>query len=197
MKRRPHCGYDLRQSEPTEIPIAMNAMPALPWWQDLTPRRIAELADADAVALLPLAAIEQHGEHLPLSTDLDIALGLLEAALPKLRPGLPWCVLPPFAVGCSLEHGGFAGTLALGAPTALASVVEIGACVARAGLRRLVMFTPTVATRRWWTSPRSSCGRRIACWWCAPTPSVFLPRRARCRRRNCATASTAGRWRPR
>ncbi|HRO35539.1 creatininase family protein [Thauera sp.] len=140
MKRRPHCGYDLRQSEPTEIPIAMNAMPALPWWQDLTPRRIAELADADAVALLPLAAIEQHGEHLPLSTDLDIALGLLEAALPKLRPGLPWCVLPPFAVGCSLEHGGFAGTLALGAPTALASVVEIGACVARAGLRRLVMF---------------------------------------------------------
>ena len=118
----------------------MNAKPALPWWQDLTPSRIAGLARADAVALLPLAAIEQHGEHLPLSTDLDIALGLLEAAVPKLRAGLPLCVLPPVAVGCSLEHTGFAGTLALDAKTALASVVEIGACVARAGLRRLVLF---------------------------------------------------------
>ncbi|MBV2263961.1 MAG: creatininase family protein [Thauera sp.] len=118
----------------------MNATPALPWWQDLTPSRIAALARADAVALLPLAAIEQHGEHLPLSTDLDIALGLLAAAVPKLRPGLPLCVLPPFVPGCSLEHSAFAGTLALGARTALASLVEIGACVARAGLRRLVLF---------------------------------------------------------
>ena len=57
--------------------------------------------------MLPLAAIEQHGEHLPLSTDLDIALGLLEAAVPKLRAGLPLCVLPPVAVG----DGGFAGLL--------------------------------------------------------------------------------------
>ena len=118
----------------------MNLTPALPWWQDLTPSRIAALARADAVVLLPLAAIEQHGEHLPLSTDLDIALGLLEAAVPKLRPGLPLCVLPPFVPGCSLEHSGFAGTLALGASTALASLVEIGAGVARAGVRRLVLF---------------------------------------------------------
>lgn len=125
---------------PRETPIAMNLTHALPWWQDLTPSGIAALARADAVALLPLAAIEQHGEHLPLSTDLDIALGLLAAAVPKLRPGLPLCVLPPFVPGCSLEHSAFAGTLALGARTALASLVEIGACVARAGLRRLVLF---------------------------------------------------------
>ena len=77
----------------------MTAQPALPWWQELTPRQIARLADEDGVAILPLAAIEQHGEHLPLSTDLDIALGLLQAALPTLRPGLPVCVLPPLAVG--------------------------------------------------------------------------------------------------
>src|SRR5690606_41194865 len=53
-----------------------SAQPALPWWQELTPRQIARLADEDGVAILPLAAIEQHGEHLPLSTDLDIARGL-------------------------------------------------------------------------------------------------------------------------
>ena len=118
----------------------MTAPSALPWWQDLTPRQISQLAAADGVAVLPLAAIEQHGEHLPLSTDLDIALGLLEATLPKLRPGLPLCVLPPLAVGLSLEHCRFAGTLSLSPETALAALVELGDSVARAGFRRLVLF---------------------------------------------------------
>ncbi|CAH1749132.1 Creatininase [Thauera humireducens] len=114
--------------------------PAIPWWQDRTPREIAALAAADGVALLPLAAIEQHGEHLPLSTDLDIALGLIEAALPRVRAGLPVCVLPPLAVGLSLEHCAFAGTLSLSPETALAVIVELGERVAAAGFRRLVLF---------------------------------------------------------
>ncbi|TAH50542.1 MAG: creatininase family protein [Betaproteobacteria bacterium] len=113
---------------------------ALPWWQDLTPRQVARLAVEDAVAVLPLAAIEQHGEHLPLSTDLDIGLGLLRAAAPILRPDMPLCVLPPLAVGTSLEHSAFPGTLSLTPETALAAVVEVGNSVARAGIRRLVLF---------------------------------------------------------
>lgn len=118
----------------------MTPSPTLPWWQDLTPARIVALARADAVALLPLAAIEQHGEHLPLSTDLDIALGLVEAAVPQLRADVPLCVLPPLALGLSLEHAAFAGTLCLSAHSALAVLEDIGASVARAGIRRLVLF---------------------------------------------------------
>ena len=118
----------------------MNFDDALPWWQELTPRQIAGLAAGDAVAVLPLAAIEQHGEHLPLATDLDIALGLLRAARPELRPNLAWCVLPPLCVGLSLEHTAFSGTLSLTPETALASVVELGESVWRAGIRRLVLF---------------------------------------------------------
>jgi len=114
--------------------------PANPWWQDCTPQQIAAFAAADGVALLPLAAIEQHGEHLPLSTDLDIALGLVEAALPLVREAVPLCVLPPLTVGLSLEHGGFAGTLSLSPETALAVLVELGERVAAAGFRRLVLF---------------------------------------------------------
>lgn len=110
------------------------------WWQDCTPHEISALAAADGVALLPLAAIEQHGEHLPLSTDLDIALGLIEAALGKLRPALPVRVLPPFAVGMSLEHCAFPGTLSLRPETAIGALVELGERVAAAGLRRLIMF---------------------------------------------------------
>ncbi|MBS0551976.1 MAG: creatininase family protein, partial [Proteobacteria bacterium] len=104
----------------------MNFDDALPWWQALTPRQIGQLAADDAVAVLPLAAIEQHGEHLPLSTDLDIALGLLCAARSCLRASLAWCVLPPLCVGLSLEHTGFPGTLSLTPETALAGVVELG-----------------------------------------------------------------------
>lgn len=108
-------------------------------WQDQTPQGIAALAARDAVAVLPLAAIEQHGEHLPLSTDLDIAIGLIDAALVRLRPDLPVVVLPALSVGLSLEHGQFGGTLSLSPETALATLVELGDCVARAGLRRLVL----------------------------------------------------------
>lgn len=110
------------------------------WWADKAPQDIARIAAQGGVGVLPLAAIEQHGAHLPLSTDLDIALGLLQAALPRLRKGLPVCVLPPLAVGLSLEHSAFAGTLSLSPETALAVLGELGDGVARAGFRRLVLF---------------------------------------------------------
>ncbi len=109
-------------------------------WQDRTPAEVAAVAARDGVVVLPLAAIEQHGEHLPLSTDLDIATGLVEAALPQLAPGTPVLVLPALAVGLSLEHTAFAGTLSLSPETALANLVELGDSVARAGFRRLVLF---------------------------------------------------------
>ncbi|MBP6381891.1 MAG: creatininase family protein [Pseudomonadales bacterium] len=109
-------------------------------WQDHTPRSLAALAVSGAVAVWPLAAIEQHGEHLPLSTDLDIARGLTDAALGQLRGDVTVCVLPPLAIGMSREHAHFPGTLSLSAHTALAAMTEIGKGVAGAGFRRLVML---------------------------------------------------------
>ena len=61
--------------------IPMTASITLPWWQDLTPRQIGALAAAGGVAVLPLAAIEQHGEHLPLSTDLGTCCRLSRFAV--------------------------------------------------------------------------------------------------------------------
>lgn len=118
----------------------MDKIAAVSNWLDLTPQQIRRLAAEDAVAVLPLAAVEQHGEHLPLSTDLDIAEGLLRAALPQLDPQRRVCVLPALAVGLSLEHTAFAGTLSLSPECALTTVCELGDSVARAGLRRLVLF---------------------------------------------------------
>ncbi len=107
-------------------------------WQDLTSPEVQALAARDPVVVLPLAAIEQHGPHLPLSTDLDIGLGLLDAAAASLGDDVSVLVLPPLAIGTSMEHGAFAGTLSLEPETALAQIRELGAAVAAAGFRRLL-----------------------------------------------------------
>ncbi|MCK9261942.1 MAG: creatininase family protein [Azoarcus sp.] len=110
------------------------------FWQDLNPDEIRALAKQDAVALLPLAAIEQHGPHLPLSTDLDIGLALATTAFERLSQRVPACLLPPLSIGLSLEHRDYPGTLSLSPETALAVLTELGDSVARAGFRRLVIF---------------------------------------------------------
>ncbi|TVS11079.1 MAG: creatininase family protein [Wenzhouxiangella sp.] len=109
-------------------------------WQHLTSPELAELAGADALAVMALGAIEQHGPHLPLSTDLDIATGLQTAALARLDGGLNVVVLPPMALGASQEHAGFAGTLSLPPEQMSAQLISLGAGLARAGLRRLVLI---------------------------------------------------------
>lgn len=109
-------------------------------WQHLTAPELAGRVRADGVALLALGAIEQHGPHLPLSTDLDIACGLQAAALAHLDASLEVFVLPPLALGASDEHTGFAGTLSLSARQMEAQVMAIGEGLHRAGLRRLVVL---------------------------------------------------------
>lgn len=108
-------------------------------WQHLTSPELAELAGADALAVMVLGAIEQHGPHLPLSTDLDIATGLLERSLAQLDDTTDVFILPSLALGASDEHGGFVGTLSLSAGQMSRQLERIGAAVAAAGVRRLVL----------------------------------------------------------
>ncbi|WP_052384039.1 creatininase family protein [Litchfieldella xinjiangensis] len=109
-------------------------------WQDLTAPELARQVGPDSVAVMVLGAIEQHGEHLPLSTDLDIGEGLLDAALSYLEDDAPLWVLPPLAIGASPEHTSFAGTLSLPPEVAIATIEAIGDSLARAGVRRLVLL---------------------------------------------------------
>lgn len=108
-------------------------------WQHLTSPELAERAGPDALAVMVLGAIEQHGPHLPLSTDLDIATGLLAQALSQLDAGFEVFVLPSLALGASDEHAGFAGTLSLSAGQMSRQLRRIGAAVADIGIRRLVL----------------------------------------------------------
>ena len=108
-------------------------------WQSMTTSEAKRLGGSDPVVILPIAAIEQHGPHLPLSTDLDIGLGLLENAFRHLGSDFPAWVLPPQAIGSSAEHVSFPGTLSL-AESLLGGVLSaLGRAVARCGVRRLLI----------------------------------------------------------
>ena len=114
------------------------------FWAELSTRDFAEARTwglaAQTVAVLPVAAVEQHGPHLPLSVDATLLQGVLDAALPLLPADLPVLLLPPMSLGLSIEHRSYAGTLTLSPATLLALWTEVGECVARTGIKKLLIF---------------------------------------------------------
>ncbi|WP_334133683.1 creatininase family protein [Tepidimonas sp.] len=109
-------------------------------WVDLRWPDFAALDGARTVAILPVGTTEQHGPHLPLGVDMAIVEAVLAAAGPHVTADVPALVLPPLPVGLSPEHARFPGTLTLAPETALALWRDVGASVARAGVRKLVFF---------------------------------------------------------
>lgn len=110
------------------------------FWADLCTRDFARLDPARTIAVLPVAATEQHGPHLPLSVDTVLADGIVAASLPHLPADLSVLFLPTQAVGLSPEHARFPGTLTLKAETLLRLWTDIGESVAAAGVRKLLLF---------------------------------------------------------
>ncbi len=126
----------LRPSRPTLAPMA----PPSRYWADLATTDFAALDPATAVAVLPLGATEQHGPHLPLAVDQCLADGIVTRALAQLPAHACVLVLPTQQVGYSPEHAEFDGTLTLPIETVIATWVALGACVARTGVRKLLLF---------------------------------------------------------
>lgn len=114
------------------------------YWADLTALEFAQMQTsgeaARTIAVLPVAATEQHGPHLPLSVDTVLVDGILKAALPRLATDLNVLVLPTQAVGLSPEHARFPGTLTLKTETILRLWTDIGESVAAAGIGKLLIF---------------------------------------------------------
>jgi creatinine amidohydrolase len=110
-------------------------------WLDMTWQDVADAKTERWIAVLPLAAVEQHGPHLPLGVDSYIADAYLERAREMVPDDLPVTFLPIQRVGVSTEHLAFPGTLTVSAQTAIAAWTELGESVARAGVRKLVLVT--------------------------------------------------------
>lgn len=111
------------------------------WWGDWRAGELSGLDPEKLVAVLPVAAIEQHGPHLPLATDAAIMQGMLETAIPLFPADLDVRLLPVQAVGKSNEHIRSPGTLTINARTLIDAWTELGASLARAGVRKLVVLT--------------------------------------------------------
>jgi creatinine amidohydrolase len=112
-------------------------------WMEMTWQEIVEAGAATGrwIAVLPLAAVEQHGPHLPLGVDTFIAEAYLARVRKILPDQLPVTFLPVQRIGVSVEHHAYPGTLSLSATTAIAAWTELGESLARAGLRKLVLVT--------------------------------------------------------
>jgi creatinine amidohydrolase len=125
-----------------------SAQPSLsPYWSELTTQDFARIDKARAIAVLPLAATEQHGPHLSLSVDTDIVNGVVAASLGPLQTlqanaesPLPVFFLPTQSVGLSPEHAAFAGTLTLKPETLIRLWTDIAESVKAAGFHKLVLL---------------------------------------------------------
>jgi creatinine amidohydrolase len=105
-------------------------------WPDVTKQDAARW-----IAVLPLAATEQHGPHLPLRTDVLIAEAYLARVRELLPDNIPATFLPVEEIGISTEHTDYPGTRTLSAEAALKTWRAIGESVVRAGIKKLVMVS--------------------------------------------------------
>ena len=110
-------------------------------WGDIDWARFAKADAAQWIAVLPLAATEQHGPHLPFVTDVAIAEAYLERVRGLLPDAVPVTFLPIQPVGISTEHIDFPGTLTLAPDVAIKSWIALGKSIAEAGIRKLVIVT--------------------------------------------------------
>jgi len=92
------------------------------------------------IAILPTAAIEQHGPHLPVGVDSFINQGLCDLLAERCPEDLDIRFLPVQCVGKSNEHLWAAGTITLTAETAMKAWTEIGLSLARAGVRKMIIL---------------------------------------------------------
>ena len=106
-------------------------------WDQLTSPEIDAL-DRSIPVILPVAAIEQHGLHLPLATDRMI----VEYFCQQLDKDIPdrILILPTMSVGCSEHHMDFTGSLTLQHDTFLRQAEDILGSVAKHGFKNLIIY---------------------------------------------------------
>jgi creatinine amidohydrolase len=106
-------------------------------WEELTREEVARVAP-QAVAVLPVAAIEQHGPHLATVTDTAIVGALLDRALPQCQAEV--LRAPTLCYGASDHHLPFGGTLSLTTATLGAVLADLLRSLALAGCRRILLL---------------------------------------------------------
>jgi creatinine amidohydrolase len=109
------------------------------WLSDLTHEEVAARLDGPRVAILPMAATEQHGPHLPLDVDTRLTSAICERAAQAVAGEVGVVIAPTLLFGISEHHMRFAGTLTLSPETFIAAACDLGTSLIRHGFDRLVL----------------------------------------------------------
>lgn len=110
------------------------------FWENIISKDLDALDRGKSVVLLPIAAIEQHGPHLPVGTDTLILRGLLQAfQKEKTYDGENVLIAPQLCIGKSNEHMGFCGTLTLTAKTLYDALDEIVSAIVQSGFKKIIL----------------------------------------------------------
>ena len=107
------------------------------YWDQLTSPQVAAL-DKSIPVILPVAATEQHGPHLPLATDRMIGEHFCRLLDQQISKGV--LILPTISVGCSEHHTAFAGSLSVQHATFLQQMTDIADCVLKYGFKNLLVL---------------------------------------------------------
>lgn len=108
------------------------------WWTDFAAREFDNLDPDKTIAILPIAAVEQHGPHLPVGTDTIINQSMMNLLAERVPADLDIRILPVQAVGKSNEHIWAKGTITHKATNLIDAWTQIGLEVARAGVKKIV-----------------------------------------------------------
>ena len=108
------------------------------WWTDFAAREFDGLDPMKTIAIMPIAAVEQHGPHLPVGTDTIINTSMLELLTERAPADLDIRILPVQAIGKSNEHIWAKGTITHTATNLIDAWTQIGLEVARAGVKKLI-----------------------------------------------------------
>jgi len=110
------------------------------YWAELTTQSFASINTESTIALLPVAAIEQHGPHLPLDTDVQICRGLVKQLMANTATEHQLIALPLMEIGESSEHSDFAGTLSCPPEHLMSMWTSLGKQAHKVGIKKLLIL---------------------------------------------------------
>jgi len=108
-------------------------------WSELKRSEIKQAADDNAVVIIPVAAIEQHAEHLPINTDTNICCAIAQKAAENIEE-FPVLVLPPIWTGYSPHHMKYPGSITLTHHTFVEVLTEVAGSVAHHGFHKILLL---------------------------------------------------------
>lgn len=105
-------------------------------WEELSWKDVDKLTKTMKMVIIPTAACEQHGPHLPLAVDTIDCYEVAKRV--SARTGVP--VVPPLIYGCSQSHGDFPGTLSIRPDTMMRMICEIAEWLYRSRIRKILIL---------------------------------------------------------